>query len=205
MITLTCLRPLYQSMKNIGVVRQVFDYKFRNITFSVAFIIDSSPFRLMFGARGHDIFFTANVEPGFKVTPYLDAATYGALCRALGLRPDPGNPFSPAVLFEDFAQSPDVPRQATTRIPQPHELPVDPRAIAEEGDKRNFVRFSPQPSGKNTSPENLQKTRDLCGEEHYKICKEHNISSCWSANQNDRRPLTKPTPSKKQNNKNEPS
>jgi len=196
MIELPCLRPLYQSMKNQGVVRQVFDYQFRNITFSVAFIVDASPFKLMFGARGYDIFFTADVLPGFRVTPYLGDA-YGPLCAALGLQPNPNNPFSPSVLFEHFAQSLDVPQQATTRIPQPHELPIDPRVIAEEGDKRNFVRFSPQPSGKNTSPENLQKTRDLCGEEHYKICKAHNISSCWSANPKDRRPLTTPLPPKK--------
>lgn len=189
------LKALYRSMRNEGVTRQRFDYvvtKRNTVTLSVAFLIDRTPFKLMFGCKVHNVFFMLEVLPGFEVDPYqIDREVFARLCKALGLQFDPLNPYSRKAFLEEFRDSGQIRTKATRIEPRPHELPVDPSTV-EEGDKVYFMGWRLNPPGRNVTPENLAKTRAFCGDEFAEICEAENISSCWSANAKDETPMTKP-------------
>ena len=57
------------------------------------FFIDGKPFELLFGALGANLCFRLKVEKGFVINPNLGSETYKELCKALGLKYDPANPF----------------------------------------------------------------------------------------------------------------
>jgi hypothetical protein len=189
------LKALYRSMRNERVTRQRFDYVVRkrnSITLSVAFLIDRTPFKLMLGCKDHNIFFILDVLPGFEVDPFqIDKDVFARLCKALGLQYDPANPYTRKAFLEEFRDSGQIRTMATRIEPKPHELPVNTSTI-EEGDKLYFKGWRVNPPGKNVTPENLAKTREFCGDEFAAICEEENISSCWSADPADEKPMTRP-------------
>jgi hypothetical protein len=185
------IKDLYKSMKIQKIERYRFDYKSGNAVFNVFFFIDGSPFKLLFGAKGHTFGFEVEVGQGFKIETNLEKSVFKELCIVLGLTYDPNNKFSPFKFFNDFNNS--IPK---TAIPN---QPVEPSdvapyvTVAEEEKKVYFTGWRDQDvRGSNVTEKNLDKTRELIGEKEYKTCKEKNISSCWSDSSNKAKKITLP-------------
>jgi hypothetical protein len=96
------LSALYKKMKDDGEDRSKIEYAHGAVTFDVIFLIDESPYCLMFGAKGHNVSFEFSVTSGFTVFPNIPKDAYRALCLALGLTYNPENPFSIKAFLEDF-------------------------------------------------------------------------------------------------------
>ena len=116
--------------------------------------------------------------------------TFAQLCKALGLQFNAANPYSRKTFLEEFRDSRQIRTRATKTQPKPHELPVNP-SIVEEGDKLYFKGWRLNPAGSNVTPEYLPKTRIFGGDEFAEIYHEENISSCWSADPGDEKPMTR--------------
>ena len=173
------LIALYKSMKNQEIDRYRFVYKHGKALFDVFFFIDESPFVLLFGVKGGALSFEVEVKKGFNINPKLDNQTYKELCRILGLKFDPNNPFSPKKFFETFNKS--IPKSASKKSEVKPQHIAQYRSIAEEEDKIYFLGWRDNKKrGERVSETNLKKTRDLLGKKAYECCKSKNISSCWT-------------------------
>ncbi|HEF7293002.1 DUF6037 family protein [Bacillus wiedmannii] len=172
------LVQLYEEMKEQGIKRYRFDFTFNKVTFDVFFFIDESPFKLMFGAKMKNFYFELDVKPGFVINTYL-GEKYGELCKVLGLEYDEKHPFQSSYFFEEFNKK--IP--ATVKVhnqPQPHEVAMY-RKDVEESEKIYFWGWLTHVNtGKNVTPENLEKTEKILGVDAYKTCKQRNISSRWT-------------------------
>lgn len=91
---LTGLIPLFESMKSLAIQRYKFEFKRNDVSFDVIFFTDSSPYILLFGARGHNFSFEIEVHKGFIIKTMLDKETFKKLREVLGLKFDPNNKFS---------------------------------------------------------------------------------------------------------------
>jgi hypothetical protein len=173
------LSALYKQMKQDSETRCKVEFGYRAVIFDVLFLIDESPFSLMFGAKGHNIAFAFEVGPGFTVDPRIPHEEYVALCRALGLVYDPVNRFSIKGFLEDFSEQ--VPHLVTKKSAvKPHEVARHRRDV-EESERIYFFGWRDNNKrGEQGSEGNLHKTRRLLGESMYLHCKKHNISSCWT-------------------------
>ena len=173
------LKSLYGSMKSQGIERYKFDYKVGKAVFNVFLFIDSSPFILLFGARGQNFSFELEVKAGFTIDPQIDREAYRQLCRILDLEYDPTQPFSPRKFFGEFDTK--IPHQASIDlIAKPHDI-APYRHIAEESEKIYYLSWRDNNiRGNHVKEKNLDKTRKLLGEVAYLRCKDKNISSCWT-------------------------
>lgn len=178
-IPLNNLLPLYQDMKKGNKDRIRFPYKHGCVVFDVVFFIDERPFSLLFGAKQFNIVFELPVLPGFLVDCYFPSETYKALCSALGLTYDPGNPFSTSSFLSDFnLQIPSS--MVGLSEPKPHEL-GEYRNDVEEREKKYFCGWRDNTSrGVTVTPKNLHKTKRLLGEKAFQVCQRKNLSSCWT-------------------------
>lgn len=159
--------------------RYRFEYKVNKAIFDIFFFIDDEPFKLLFGAKATNFSFELSVKYGFIIDTQLDKKTYAGLCDTLGLKYDPNNPFSPKVFFEKFndfiPQRADIANKA-----EPHEVGKY-YSYAEEDDKIYFLKWKDNNKrGEKVQLKNLEKTKKLLGKRAYVICKEKNISSCWT-------------------------
>ena len=182
---------LYQSMKSQNIDRYRFDFRFGKALFDVFLFIDESPFILLFGLKSENFSFEILVKQGFKIDPMLDRDIYKELCRVLGLKYDPDNPFSIQNFFKEFDKS--IPNQAfTAQNAMPHEV-ANYRSFTEEADKIYFLGWRD-----NTKREeqvgilNLEKTRKLLGKKAFDRCKKKNVSSCWTHNKEAAKDFTLP-------------
>jgi hypothetical protein len=173
------LSALYKQMRRDGETRSKIEYKHGPVTFDVIFLIDETPFCLMFGAKGHNVSFEFEVGPGFSVAPNIPNEAYRALCKALGLTYDSGNPFSIKSFLDDFSAR--VPHLlGTKKEPKPHEVARHRRDV-EDSEKVYFCGWRDNTKrSEHVTPKNLHKTRRLLGEAIYQSCKEKNISTCWT-------------------------
>lgn len=185
------LAKLYKSMVTQKIERYRFEYKVGKATFDVFFFIDDKPFVLLFGVKTANFSFEIKVEKGFTIDPQLDSSTYKKLCAALGLKYDPQNPFKPFDFFKEFNKS--IPSQAVpSQKAEPHDIATY-RSDVEEADKVYFLKWRDNTKrGENVQMENLEKTRKLLGEKAYARCKQKNISSCWTDQENMARKVTPP-------------
>jgi hypothetical protein len=176
------LKTLYSNMQRQGIDRYRFCFKHGRTRFDVFFFTDREPFVLLFGVHGQNISFEIEVQTGFRIEAKLDKETYGKLCSVLGLVYDPHNHFSPATFFETFNRH--IPTYVNhDHIVRPEELIQYCRNV-EEPNKMWFCGWRDNTSrGQSVTTENLRKTRLLLGEPSYSICKERNISSCWTDDQ----------------------
>jgi len=144
----------------------------------VFFFVDTKPYGLLLGARGRNVAIEVAVQLGYVINTYL-GDQFGSLCDALGIRPNPNNPFSSRAFFEEFAAA--IP----SRLPLNHRVkPNDllvyrPRAGTRDG--HLFCGWQDNTTrGRNVTPENLEKTRLILGERIFRKCKDKNVSSCWT-------------------------
>ncbi len=179
-VVLDGLRNLYNSMRAQGIDRYRFAYQQGPVTFDVMFLIDESPYGLLFGAQGHNLSFEFKVERGFRVIhPQLDKADYATLCNLLGLQYDPNNRFSPAGFLQSFNDH--IPAHANpAQKAEPHDV-ARVRRNVEEAHKVYFCGWRDNTvRGENVTDKNLHKTRELLGPKIADTCARKNISSCWT-------------------------
>jgi len=185
------IKDLYISMKTQKIERYCFDFKLGTASFNVFFFIDGSPFKLLFGAKGHTFGFEVEVGQGFEIETNLDKAVFKGLCIVLGLTYDPNNKFSPFKFFNEFNKS--IPKIAISNQPIEPSLLAPYVSLAEEEKKVYFTGWRDQNArGSNITEQNLDKTRKLIGEKEYRTCKAKNISSCWSDCSKQAKKLTLP-------------
>ncbi|CAH0445696.1 hypothetical protein LMG10661_01881 [Ralstonia syzygii subsp. syzygii] len=179
MIAVEGLRQLHKSMRALDLDRYRFRYRHGRAEFDVFFFADGSPYKLLFGARGHAFAFEFDVQSGYRVIPQLSKDDYKTLCRVLGLTYDPNNPFSVKGFLSDFSSH--VPGEATIagRV-SPNDLgPYRPHV--DEADKVYFIGWLNHHGQKtDVSEANLAKTRELLGVRAYQTCKTRRISSRWT-------------------------
>lgn len=174
------LIPLYQNMKNACIDRYQFEYRHGKGLFDVFFFTDESPFVLLFGARGTQFCFEIVVHPGFEISTQLSSQDYHELCNFLDLKFDPENHFSPFAFFTQFNK--EIPHNIDTNrgIPRTYEL-AQYHSEIEDKNKVYFCGWRNNKVRKETvTQSNLLKTKMLLGHHAYLICKQKNISSCWT-------------------------
>ncbi|GGI17959.1 hypothetical protein GCM10007380_40540 [Gottfriedia solisilvae] len=175
---LSGLKPLYASMKQQHLERVKFTVLINEVQFEVMYFIDEIPHSLGIGVRAHNFFFEIEVKKDFIINPYL-GENYSKIYEILGLTAS-GEAFSPVKFFNDINKG--IPNSVNkSDVPMPNEI-ISYRNNVEEADKIYFWTWRDNNvRNEKVSPENLEKTRKLLSYEAYKMCKEKNISSCWTA------------------------
>jgi len=182
---------LYSNMKTQKLSKTKFEFRFRTLLFSVIYIAEQFPHELLFGCRAHNLFFVVQVSKDFTISTYL-GDSYGALIRALNLRSDSDNPFSPNVFFNEFQLA--IPCATTAaNTPTMIEIASSSRDV-EEADKIYFYGWLNH-DGVNSkpSPENLLKTKRICGNTTHQICHRYLISSRWTDDESKAKQYFEPT------------
>lgn len=176
-------------MKSQQIDRYKFEFIFQNVNFDVLYFIDELPHILAFGIKQHNYYFELPVNKGFEIKPFLEK--YNEFCKIMGFQYNPNSPFKPFIFFEQFDKQ--IPLKAITKnIPKPSQIALY-RNKVEEADKIYFVKWRDnKKAGHQVSDENLEKTRKLLSYQAYCMCKEKNISSCWSAFPSDEKTFTLP-------------
>ncbi|WP_336657467.1 MULTISPECIES: DUF6037 family protein [unclassified Leucobacter] len=185
-------------MEQSSTHRALFEHNHGRAVFRVVLLCDRPRKKLLFGLKGGQFAFSLELRWDgrrgcYWIADKLDAGTYRGLCEALQLTYDPSRPFKPAAFFAEFDTS--VPRTlAGIRLPEPHEYPRVPEHEGlEQADRRYFKRWLPHDGVRSKPrPENLEKTREFFGDEFYRDCRDHLISSCWTDNPRQRRPVGAP-------------
>jgi Family of unknown function (DUF6037) len=178
-LKLNGLQPLYKNMRSQNIERYKFCYEVNKAIFDVFFFLDESPFILLFGAKGESFSFEISVKAGFVIDDTLSGTTYKKLCKFLGLKYDPNNPFSPKKFFTEFNSQ--IPTQiGLSSIVESSDL-ASYLEIVEEAHKTYFFGWKDnEKCGESVSEANLDKTRKLLGKTTYERCRSKNISSRWT-------------------------
>lgn len=177
-LQLTEIVGLYRDMVKNEKDRCQFNFNFNNVQFDVMFFIDESPYILMFGVLRENFYFELNVSKNFEIDIYIEE--YTRLCKILGLKYDPENPFRTIDFFNEFNRQ--IPQNINfTNDVNPHHLVAYKAKEIEEGDKRYFFGWLYHGnSGKGYSQGNIEKTKEILGTKAYERCKNKNISSRWT-------------------------
>lgn len=185
------LRSLHRDMRKQGQYRASFGFRSNNARVEVVFITDERPYVLLIAAHGETLHsFELPVFNGYRVPTYL-GENYKPLLDALGITPNPENPFSTRGFLDDLNSQ--IPANWARRE-IPTELLAKRRSAAsmEESDKIFFLRWQPHTGSKQVSQANLEKTRLLIGSKTAERCAKSNISSCWTSSPTERNPVTDP-------------
>ncbi|MCM3441558.1 DUF6037 family protein (plasmid) [Metabacillus halosaccharovorans] len=186
---LDALKAIYRSMKRQGINRYKFDFIYKSVKFDVFYFIDEIPNKLAFGIKVHNYYFETPVKKDFEIKAFIHE--YNKFCKIMGFKYDPDNRYKATYFFEELNNK--IPQNAMIlNVPKPSQIAVYRNNI-EESSKVYFVKWRDNTkAGHKVSHENLEKTRLLLSFEAYLMCKEKNISSCWSNNSNDERQFKLP-------------
>lgn len=172
------LAHLHSDMKAQVITKTKFEFRFRNLLFSVIYIAEQFPHELLFGCRAHTLFFVVEVSRDFTISTYL-GDSYRALLDALGLEPNQNNRFSPNVFFEEFKVA--IPQTTSpANVPTVTDIASNRRDV-EDADKIYFLGWLPHDGVRSRpSAANLAKTKRICGPATYDLCLRNHISSRWT-------------------------
>ncbi len=174
------IKPLFLDMKNHDKKQDGFSFQYNKVRFDVVFLMDRTPFELLFGVLDHNFTFVLKMYQGFKLEAIPDEVFY-KLCEILNLKPGKGS-FTSWDFLKYFASK--IPQHYSGKEILPHEIALYKRNKIEEKNKiyfKGWIRHNTD--GKHAR--NLEKTKELLGEEAYLICRKYNISSCWSDQKED--------------------
>ena len=180
-IELNRLRLFHREMEKCGICRRRFPFRRNHKELDVLFFTDMEPYELMFGLVGGQWSMTVKILEGYRVNILLGKDDYAKLCEALGLKYGPNNRFRPKDFFEDLNRA--IPRELSLSSEvKPQDIARYSRNI-EEADKVYFAGWRPHhdPGVRDVTERNLEKTRLLLGEDAYRRCLKHRISSAWTA------------------------
>lgn len=176
MISLTNLKKLTGDMKSKEILRQKFEFQYKNKIIKAYYMIDVIPYIIIFGIQDTKFGFSVEVHRGFNVIPYIENIV--EFKKILGIYSSSTEPYPPQAFFEHLNNN--IPNCAYhKKSPKSHEY-VHYLKEVEENDKIYFKRWLPHQNSGHVTLKNLDKTRLTHGDKMYLICKEHNISSCWS-------------------------
>lgn len=177
-LNLKGLPLLHSDMISKGISKTRFEFSFREIDFKVVYIAESFPHTLLIGCQNNNLFIVRNVNNDYSISTYL-GDTYNKLIDLLGFKQNMLNPFKPGTFFEIFDKA--TPCYASKKnIPSMLEIALLSNDV-EESDKIYFYHWRNHDGvTSNATPENLEKTKRICGLEAYEACLKHNISSCWT-------------------------
>jgi hypothetical protein len=172
---LTGLLKIYKELIAHKENYYIFPFKKNNTFFEVLFDIYKNPYKLHFLQRESNFNFMVHVKEGFIINPTLDNDVYRKLCKALNLKYDPENKFSPFAFFNEFNDKiPDF----TVREKRERELLKFYSSDIEEPDKLYFdcfIEWEKTDTGNHVTQKNLDKTRILFPE-YYDYCERENVS-----------------------------
>lgn len=181
------IKPLLRDMVANNAKQAQFRFEYNHVGFDVIVLIDREPYELLFGAVNHNLAFTLHMHKGY-ILDSLPNDVYYALLKILNLKGGSEH-FNSMIFLRFFAEH--IPRTFSGRKVQPHEVAVlknrdmTRSETVDESDKIYFKGWKNHfTDGRQVR--NLEKTRELLGYDAYIFCRDHNISSCWSANPSER-------------------
>ena len=191
MLQLDELRPLHQNMRRDGIDRAAFRYRNNQARVEVVFITDENPYVLLIAVRSGSLFaFELPVARGYKV-PMLFNEHLSPLMDALGVTPNPTNPFSTKRFLADLARH--IPSRITDRNLPTEALALrKPAAGVEESAKKYFEGWTAHSDGRHVTARNLAKTASILGRSIAERCEKSNVSSRWTDKAEDQRRVTSP-------------
>ncbi len=176
------IKPLFYDMGCNKVKQDKFSFKYNKVKFDVIVLIDREPFELLFGGIDENYFFALKLFKGYELENLSDEAFY-KLCDILKLKPSKEH-FNSHKFLKHFANN--IPQEYSRIKIEPDEIAVHKKHFIDENEKIYFKGWRPHTTDGRTV-RNLEKTKELLGDEAYQYCKEHNISSCWSAQRAERK------------------
>lgn len=178
MYEFTALRILHEDMKARKEERAIFPFTYNAKDFSCLFLTDIKPMRLYLSTLGNNpIVFEIEIDEKYCAETYLD--DYKKLVEYLEIKYDPNHTFKPKDFFKVLNNK--IPKKFQ-RKPNYSDvvMVVSKRRMVEEVDKIYFCGWRNNPKGYNVSDMNIEKTRSAFGDKVADICKEKNVSSCWT-------------------------
>lgn len=169
-------------MHKQGVTQDKFQFQYNKVCFDVIILIDREPFELLFGVIGYNYCFTLHLYRGYELEDLADEIFYN-LCNILNLKPG-RETFTSYKFLQYFEKK--IPQKYSGRKVEPDEVAIYKKRKIIEEDKIYFIGWKLHNTDGRTV-RNLEKTRQLLGEETYEFCKANNISSCWSSNPKDKK------------------
>lgn len=178
MFQLTGIKQLHNDMKRKKKTRDNFSFSYNNKIFSCIFIIDVIPYRLYLTTIGENpVVFELEIQKGYLVKTYFE--DYHKLLDYLELKYNPNHIFRPI----DFlvALNKNIPNKFT-KAPHYSDVlfAISKCRTVEESSKIYFCGWYTNPDKKRVRETNIEKTRDVFGDDIASMCKEKNISSCWT-------------------------
>lgn len=181
------IKPLVNDMRKNNVLQDRFSFVYSKKRFDVVILLDREPYELLFGIIDENYFFTLKLFKGFELETLSDKVFY-ELCNILNLKPSKEE-FNSFKFLKYFASR--IPLKFSGNRIQPEDIAVFKSDKIDEKEKKYFKGWLTHVTdGRNAR--NLQKTKELLGDEAYKYCKEHNISSKWSDKLTDKQPYYPP-------------
>lgn len=174
---LTNIVNLYIEMRKSNQFRQQFDFTYNEITADVMFLIDQTPFILLFGIKNTREYFEIEMKEGFRVPNYLDPMTFNLIKRIFKIKYDPQHIYKPADFWNAFNSK--IPKHVCKTKPAVPSSIAYYRKDVEESNKIYFCGFKDN-NKLGQRVRNLEKTRKLMGEKAYQRCKKENLSTRWT-------------------------
>lgn len=184
------LRNLHVLMRQEDIKRYKFRFRYADVEFEAIFFTDQVPFSLLFGAIGTGFSFELNVKIGYDINCSLSNDKYYQLRKVLGIPKGMNNPFKVSDFVNEFKSR--IPNKVTNSGKVMPQDVIRYRSNVEEANKIYFMGWRDNSLiNEKVSPENLEKTRLLIGEDIYEICKRKNLSSKWTDKKRLEKPITK--------------
>jgi len=184
MFEFTGLKVFHGDMRLQNETRAIFPITYNNKGFSCIFITDVLPYKLYLTTLGNEpCVFEIEIDKQYRAKTYIE--NYKDLINYLGIKYDPNHKFKPVDFF--VALNCKIPRNFC-RKPSYRDtlIVVSKTRKIEDVEKIYFCGWLPHYSGKRmVSPENLVKTRFAFGDVYAELSKDRNISSKWSADENE--------------------
>lgn len=167
-----------------------FEYKNTGIVFDCIIDIDANPFEIMIGTKGLNFSCILYVKKGF-VTEMRDTDFY-KLRDILNLTKGE-NPFT-SFAFLKYLDSKFPLESCPEPVAVEHIIPYRAQKLAPQERAEGFIfaGWLPHEGKNNGHVRNINKTRQLLGEQAAQYCERNDVSSKWSTKEAERKKLTFP-------------
>lgn len=167
-----------------------FEYKNTGIVFDCIIDIDANPFEIMIGTKGLNFSCILYVKKGF-VTEMRDTDFY-KLRDILNLTKGE-NPFT-SFAFLKYLDSKFPLESGPEPVAVEHIIPYRAQKLTPQERAEGFIfaGWLPHEDKNNGHVRNINKTRQLLGEQAAQYCERNDVSSKWSTKEAERKKLTFP-------------